>query len=362
MRIQPIALDGQPDGLDGQRGGLDGLDGQRGGLDGRPIGLDGRSDDLVAGLYDAYVAAAAADDRGPQPRLARFRRDFCRPGPGRRGEVWVAVEDGKVVGGYGLSLPLLDNAHIGVLAPFAVHPERQRRGLGAELFAHALGRLRHHGRRLLLAETPTTGAGARFARARGMEVALVEARRVLDLRRADRAALERMMPEVDGYHVERFVGPAGPELVPDLATLMGGMNDAPRDSGVEDSIFSPERVRHREEGITPGGQTCYTSIARRDRDGAPAGYTRIYVNADRSDGWAGQADTTVLGAHRGHLLGLLLKVGNLLWLREREPHIERVITWNATSNRHMLAINEAMGFELFDEWNQWRMEVPAAGG
>ncbi|NBE92876.1 GNAT family N-acetyltransferase [Nonomuraea sp. KC401] len=325
----------------------------------QPIDLDDQPDDLVAGLYDAYVAAAAADDRGPLPRLARFHRDLCTPDLGRRAEAWVAVEDGKVVGGYGLSLPLVDNAHLGVISALAVHPERQRRGLGTELFAHVLGRLRHHGRRLLLAETPVTGDGARFARARGMEVALAEARRVLDLRRADWAALERMIPEVDGYHVERFEGPAGAELAPDLATLMDGMNDAPRDSGVEDGVFSPERVRHREEGIVPGGQTCYTSIARRDSDGAPAGYTRIYVNADRSDGWAGQADTTVLGAHRGHRLGLLLKVGNLLWLREREPHVERILTWNATGNRHMLAINEAMGFELFDEWNQWRMEVQA---
>ncbi|MEO3884080.1 GNAT family N-acetyltransferase [Nonomuraea sp. B5E05] len=323
----------------------------------QPIDLDDPPDDLVAGLYDACVAAASADDPGPQPLLPRFRRDVCAHSPGERAEVWVAVEDGEVVGGYGLSLPLLDNTHLGTIFPFAVRPGHQRRGLGTELFGHLLGRLRHHGRRLLLAETTATGSGARFARARGMEVALVEARRVLDLRKVDWAALERMVPEVAGYHVERFAGPAGPELVPDLATLMGGMNDAPRDSAVEDVIFSPERLLHREEGIVPGGRTCYTSIARRDSDGAPAGYTRIYLNAGRSDGWAEQADTAVLGAHRGHRLGLLLKLGNLLWLREREPHVERVITWNATSNSHMLAINEAMGFELFDEWNEWRMEV-----
>ncbi|TDC93036.1 GNAT family N-acetyltransferase [Nonomuraea deserti] len=321
------------------------------------IDLDDQPDDLVTGLYDAHVAAASADDAGPQPRLPRFRRDVCAHSPSGRAEVWVAVADGKVAGGYGLSLPMLDNTHIGTVFPFAVRPEHQRRGLGTELFGHLLGRLRHHGRRLLLAETMATGTGARFARTRGMKVALVEARRMLDLRKVDWAALERMIPEVAGYRVERFAGPAGPELASDLATLMGGMNDAPHDSGVEDSIFSPERLLHREEGIVPSGRTCYTSIARRDSDGAPAGYTRIYLDSDRSDGWAEQADTTVLAPHRGHRLGLLLKLGNLLWLRECEPHAERLITWNATSNTHMLAINEAMGFELFDEWNQWRMEV-----
>ena len=58
--------------------------------------------------------------------------------------------------------------------------------------------------------------------------------------------------------------------------------------------------------------------------------------------------------HRGHRLGPLMKIADLLWLHEREPHIDRIITWNATSNAHMPPINEAMGFTLFDEWKQWK--------
>lgn len=54
---------------------------------------------------------------------------------------------------------------------------------------------------------------------------------------------------------------------------------------------------------------------------------------------------------------MVLKVSNLLWFREMEPDVERIITWNATSNAHMLAINEAMGFELIDEWNAWQLDV-----
>ncbi|MER6944935.1 hypothetical protein ABT294_13005 [Nonomuraea sp. NPDC000554] len=55
--------------------------------------------------------------------------------------------------------------------------------------------------------------------------------------------------------------------------------------------------------------------------------------------------------------GLLLKPANLLRLREREPGIGRIITWNTTSNAHMLAINEALGFRVLDEWNEWRLPV-----
>lgn len=321
----------------------------------QPIDLD-RPGDLIAGLHDAYVAADSHDP-GPLLSLPLFRRLAGTDRPGRRHELWVEVEDGEVVCGYGLALPLLDNTHMGSLFPLVVRPERRGRGLGTALFEHAVGRLRAHGRRLLTAQTPTTGVGARFARAHGMTPGIVEARRVLDLRKADWPALERMVREVDGYSLERWAGPAQPELLPDLATLMNGMNDAPRGPGVEDQDFSLERVREAEESIPASGQTCYSTIVRRDADGAPAGYTRICLQGDRSDGWASQTDTLVLREHRGRRLGLLIKLANLLWLREREPHIERIITWNAASNSYMLAINEAMGFELLDEWNEWQLAL-----
>ncbi|MFB4277809.1 GNAT family N-acetyltransferase [Nonomuraea sp. MTCD27] len=321
----------------------------------QPIDLD-HPGDLIEGLYDAFVTGSA-DDPGPMLSLPWFSYLVRSGGPGERSEAWVTTEGGKVAGGYALTLPQHDNTHMGWLFPLVVRPERRGGGLGSALFAHALDRMRAHGRTLLLTETPATGVGIRFATARGMSVALKEARRTLDLRTADWAALERMRPEVAGYHLERWVGPAGPELLPDLSTLMGGMNDAPRDADVEDMNFSVDRLRIREESIPVTGRTCYTVIARRTSDGAPAGYTRILLDAERSDGWGHQADTTVLREHRGHRLGLLLKVDNLLWLREREPHLDRIITWNATSNAHMLAINEAMGFELFDEWSELRLEV-----
>ncbi|MGW2159294.1 GNAT family N-acetyltransferase [Nonomuraea sp. NPDC001699] len=321
----------------------------------QPIDFD-RPGELMTGLYDAYLAAHAHE---PGPKLSLLRLSvIARLGPpGDRVETWVLTDGGEVAGGYSLALPQHDNRHMGWIFPLVVRPELRGRGLGTQLFEHALGRMRAHGRTLLLTETPTTGVGARFARAHGMTVALQEARRTLDLRTADWDALRGMLPEVPGYTVERFAGPAGPELLADLATVMSGMNDAPRDADVQDMTFSLDRLRLREERVTVGGETCYTMIARRDSDGAPAGYTRIYLAADRSDGWGHQTDTTVLREHRGHRLGLLLKISNLLWLREREPHLERIITWNATSNTHMLAINEAMGFELLDEWDEWRLTV-----
>ncbi|MEV0628421.1 GNAT family N-acetyltransferase [Nonomuraea wenchangensis] len=316
----------------------------------------GQDQGMVAGLHEAYVAANA-DDPGPLLTLPRFRMSFAAERSDQGVEMWVATEGGKVTGGYSLGLPRLDNTHTASVFPLVVRPERRGRGLGAALFEHAVGRARAHGRRLLLTEAPATGVGARFARAHGMTPSTTEARRTLDLRAADPAALKAMTPAVEGYTLQQWAGPAGPELLDDLATLLDGMNDAPRDPGVEASGYDAERVGEGERRITGAGQTCYSTLARRVSDGAPAAFTRIAIKTDRSDGWANQVDTVVLRPHRGRRLGLLVKLANLLWLRESEPHLDRVITWNATTNVHMLAINEAMGFRLLDEWHIWRLEL-----
>ena len=50
--------------------------------------------------------------------------------------------------------------------------------------------------------------------------------------------------------------------------------------------------------------------------------------------------------HRGHRLGLLLKLEMLRWLAETEPALETLDTWNAESNRHMVAVNEALGYRV----------------
>ncbi|WP_049561271.1 GNAT family N-acetyltransferase [Nonomuraea sp. SBT364] len=311
---------------------------------------------LLTAFHDAF-AAAYAGVPGPLWSRRRLEVELTEGFPGARAEAWVAVDGGEVLGGYGLAHPVDDNTHLSRLATLVVRPERQRAGVGSALLAHAVERVRAAGRGLVLTETPAEGAGARFAKARGFTFSLGEARRVLDLRRADWDGLRRMLPEPDGYRVERWLGPAGPDLLPDLATVMNGMNDAPRDEGVEAASFSLDRVRQGEERIELTGETTYSVLVRRVADGAPAGYSRIILTGDEPDGWASQADTTVLPAHRGHRLGLLLKLTNLLWLRESEPGVERIITWNARSNAHMLAINEAMGFELLDEWNDWRLDV-----
>jgi hypothetical protein len=73
--------------------------------------------------------------------------------------------------------------------------------------------------------------------------------------------------------------------------------------------------------------------------------------------------TGVLRAHRGHRLGLLVKVAMAEWLKTAEPQLERIDTWNAQSNQYMIAVNEALGYTILGRpatW--WKLDVAAVLG
>jgi hypothetical protein len=71
--------------------------------------------------------------------------------------------------------------------------------------------------------------------------------------------------------------------------------------------------------------------------------------------------TVVTRPHRGHRLGLLLKVAMLDLLARREPQIRQIVTWNAESNRHMAAINETLGYRVMDRWTtSWQLSAESA--
>jgi RimJ/RimL family protein N-acetyltransferase len=57
-----------------------------------------------------------------------------------------------------------------------------------------------------------------------------------------------------------------------------------------------------------------------------------------------QWGTLVRPAHRGHRLGMAVKVANLRQLQEAVPGVDHVITWNAESNARMVAVNDRLGF------------------
>ncbi|WP_432931727.1 N-acetyltransferase family protein [Microbispora sp. CA-135349] len=331
-----------------------------------PSGPAGRSP--LGGLH---AVARFCDRPGPVMSWRHFAASVCGGSEGERAEAWVARDDGRTVGdqtaggdvagGYILYFPQDDNTHLAVLR-LMTHPGRRREGIGAALLDHAIGRARGEGRRVLIAEASADGPATAFAKARGFSPASTETRLVLDLRTADWSGLEllraRAVRHATGYSLERWAGPTPDDLLGDMARLSEGMNDEPLgDLAMEDRRWTADRVRAREEMLARAGQRTYTMIARHSGSGQPAGFTQLVVDAERPEGWARQSATTVLAPHRGRRLGLVLKLANITWFRACEPSVERVITWNSVANPHMLAINEAMGFEVFDTWYQWQLDI-----
>jgi RimJ/RimL family protein N-acetyltransferase len=78
-----------------------------------------------------------------------------------------------------------------------------------------------------------------------------------------------------------------------------------------------------------------------------AAVTAVEADPD-NPGWGHQQLTAVIRKHRGHRLGLLVKTAMLDWLAEAEPQLERIVTGNAAVNRHMIAINDQLGYELLE--------------
>jgi hypothetical protein len=54
---------------------------------------------------------------------------------------------------------------------------------------------------------------------------------------------------------------------------------------------------------------------------------------------------------------MLVKVGNIRRAQREWPQAERVITWNAAENGHMLSINIAIGFTPAGYDGQWQKKL-----
>ncbi|GAB4002296.1 hypothetical protein GCM10029992_40100 [Glycomyces albus] len=107
-----------------------------------------------------------------------------------------------------------------------------------------------------------------------------------------------------------------------------------------------EEQRTKDDRNETSGTIPVRTIAIHRPTGEPAALTAIYARAGEAE--ARQAITITAPAHRGHRLGMLTKLRNLAQLRERFGQATTVWAGNADTNAHMVAINEALGYETVD--------------
>jgi GNAT superfamily N-acetyltransferase len=91
-------------------------------------------------------------------------------------------------------------------------------------------------------------------------------------------------------------------------------------------------------------------------DGRVAGFNEL-LHAAHDIGNAYNWDTLVLPAHRGHRLGMGLKVANLRRFQPAFPDARRVHTHNAAQNAPMIAVNDAVGFVPVEQVGEWQGPV-----
>ena len=110
-----------------------------------------------------------------------------------------------------------------------------------------------------------------------------------------------------------------------MAAVYNAMSDAPRDPEIAATEWDAQRVRERINDLRPDfGMHDYTVAARHDDTGELAALTEMAV--DPADpGWGHQVFTVVTRKHRGHRLGLLLKIAMMELLATTEPQLERIV-------------------------------------
>jgi len=276
-------------------------------------------------------------------------------------EVAVARDEhGAAVAVLEVHLPNWDNRHLGFVL-VTVDPLLRRRGIGARVFETGVERVRAAGRSLLCSECLDAGPGVPFLEKFGLQRASHDVWRRQPVRSIDRARLDkeyaRAATSAAGYDLVRIPLPTPTDLIEDVVQITQAINDAPTDDlDIEDEVFSSERIRAFETAQAAQGRRVYRLAARERASGALAGHTMLAVESDRP--WhAFQYDTSVLREHRGHRLGVLLKTAMLRWMGEDEPQIRIVDTWNAASNEHMIAVNEALGYEVMANGFTWQRHI-----
>ena len=270
-----------------------------------------------------------------------------------------------VVGWYLLELPSRDNGHLGSLE-IQVAPGRRRHGLGTALLRHAAGRAIADGRRLLIGYAFAGTGGEAFARAAGAAEGQAEIRRAMDINAisAQRLAGLRAVAEraSAGYSLLSWAGPTPEEHLDRVAALNRAGNDAPHDESQEELLWDAARVRATDQRAQLYGLLAYTVMACDDATGEAAGLTLVEVGPERPD-WGFQALTAVARKHRGHRLGLRLKLAMLDLLARQEPQVEHILTANGETNGHMIGINETLGYRVIGPPERsWELRPPRSSG
>lgn len=333
--------------------------------------IDPDDDDALA----ACASVLEASDKEMWPDLSGYSavdlRAFTRfKGMSRRWELLAAGKTGGPVLGMALlEFPQLENPHAAEII-LAVHPRYRRRGVGTAIVATVAERAAADGRRTLnaIVDVPVARAADHpsrpFARRNGFVPTLAGNKRLLRLpfdpaRRDELSIMVAQAAGADDYRTMAFVTPWPEEYLDDHCTLLRVMStDEPAGDGErQPERWDAARLRENDELDAAREVTVLAAVSQHLPSGKLVATSELSVSK-ASPGEAWQQITVVHPEHRGHRLGLAVKLANLALLAERAPDVRIVQTGNAAVNKPMIAVNDMMGFEIFSEGAFWQKHLP----
>jgi GNAT superfamily N-acetyltransferase len=329
------------------------------------------------GALAEFAAVVVASDAQQWPAVSGYTlpdfRAFARfEGKSRRWELLAAREgSGPVLGAGLMEFPLLENPHSTEIM-LAVHPDHRRRGAGTAVVEKMVERAVADGRRSLntIVDVPLSMAhdhpSRPFAHKMGFEATLSGNLRQLrvpmdEARRDDLRAVVAGAPEAANYRTLTFETPWPTEFLDDECNLLRVMStDEPAGDGERQAeTWDAERLRENDELLTARRVYKLAAVAQHLMSGQLVAMTELLLAHDApAQSW--QMITVVHPEHRGHRLGLAVKLANLDFLAERAPDVRLVQTGNASVNEPMIAVNELMGFEVASEGAFWQKQLPTS--
>ncbi|MFC6008150.1 GNAT family N-acetyltransferase [Angustibacter luteus] len=271
-------------------------------------------------------------------------------------EVWGAYDGDALVGFAMIWIPLHDNTSK-IHTEIHVHPDHRRAGAGSALVqqvvdvARARSRSEIIGDLLAPADSTPEHPYRRFAAKHGFEEASQDSMRSLPLpvptERLDELAELARGGWAGRYELATYLDGVPGHLQPSLCEASNLVDaEAPTgDIDFEPESLDPERYQAELQLERDQGTRRFTTVAVDPTTGQVVAYTDLVI-AGGSTRSVWQWGTLVRAEHRGHRLGLAVKVENLRRLQAEHPTREFVVTGNADANAWMVAINETLGFRV----------------
>ncbi len=324
-----------------------------------------------------YASVLRASDKDLWPDLTGFTLSDLRAfaqfrGDAKRFELLSGGEPGGPMLGVGMvELPLRDNRH-GAEITVAVHPGHRRLGVGTAIVQGISALARSDGRHVLnaIVDVPLDRvaghASLSFAPKVGFEAMLAGHTRHLALP-VDEARLGELRDEVAhardaaAYRTLTFEAPWPAAYEADQCALFRCMStDEPHGDGDhEEEVWDVERVRENDRLRVARGARFLIAVAQHVASGRLVACTELSLARDAPK-QAFQMLTVVHPDHRGHRLGLAVKLANLEELARRAPAVRTIVTGNASVNAPMIAVNDMMGFRIAGEGLFWQKQLSGA--